>query len=77
MQVCCAVPCWSQAPICSAVVGCLVRACMRRRNGRDVVPFDVLYEGWRCPGSIPQQGILELGVACLPEDASPWWLNAR
>jgi len=50
---------------------------MRRRNGRDVVPFDVLYEGWRCPGSIPQQGILELGVACLPEDASPWWLNAR
>ncbi|KAF5826102.1 hypothetical protein DUNSADRAFT_4849 [Dunaliella salina] len=48
-----------------------------RKNGRDIVPFDVLYEGWRCEGSIPQSGLLELGVACLPEGASPWWLNQR
>lgn len=42
-----------------------------------MVPFDIMYEGWNSDDALPSSGKLELGVACLPELASPWWMNNR
>jgi hypothetical protein len=49
----------------------------RRSQGRDVVPFDLVWEGWAHAGTLPQEGVLRLGVACLRERESSWLTNAR
>ena len=48
-----------------------------RRDGRELEPFDIVWEGWLSEDAIPGEGYLQLSVLPLNDAECPWLMNRK